>query len=123
MPRETTSESGYPDAGPVVGVVGGHGGIGSFFVRVLQAAGATVLVSDRGTRLGNVEVAARCGLTLVSVPLRATPAVLAEIAPHVRPDAALVSLGSLMELALPALDGRAGEVFLLHPLFGPVAPA
>jgi len=122
MPCETTSESGYPDAGPVVGVVGGHGGIGSFFVRVLRAAGATVLVSDRATRLGNVEVAARCDLTLVSVPLRATPAVLSEIAPHVRPGAALVSLGSLMELAAPASRACRGEVFLLHPLFGPGRP-
>ncbi len=119
MPRETTNEPEYPDAAPVVGIIGGHGGIGSFFARALQAAGVTVLVSDRGTRLGNVEVAARCDLTLVSVPLRATPAVLAEVAPHVRPDAALVSLGSLMELALPASNACRGDVFLLHPLFGP----
>lgn len=119
MPFETTNEPVYPDAAPVVGVIGGHGGIGSFFARALQAASVTVLVSDRGTRLGNVEVAARCNLTLVSVPLRATPGVLAEVAPHVRPDAALTSLGSLMELALPALEACAGEAFLLHPLFGP----
>jgi prephenate dehydrogenase len=119
VPCETTNEPLDPDAAPVVGIIGGHGGIGSFFTRVLQAAGVTVLVSDRGTRLGNVEVAARCDLTLVSVPLRATPAVLAEVAPHMRPDAALASLGSLMELALPSLDGCVGETFLLHPLFGP----
>ncbi len=107
------------DVTPTVGIVGGYGGIGSLFARILSEAGATVLVSDRDTALSNVEVAARSDLTLVAVPLRATPSVLAEVASHVRPDAALSSLGSLMEPSLPALERRAGETFLLHPLFGP----
>ena len=80
------------------GIIGGNGGIGRLFGRLLTEAGAAVLVA---------------------VPLRATPAVLAEVASHVRPGSALVSLGSLMEPALDALrDCRAGWL-LLHPLFGP----
>lgn len=113
---------GLPDNTPVVGIVGGLGGIGSLFARLLGAAGAGVLVSDRGTTLANTALAARSDLTLVAVPLRATPAVLGEVVPHVRPDAAIASLGSLMEPALPALAGCAGETFLLHPLFGPRRP-
>ena len=119
MPRETVNGQHDVGATPTVGIVGGHGGIGGLFARILLGAGATVLVSDRGTTLSNVDVAARSDLTLVAVPLRATPAVLAEVAPHMRPDAALASLGSLMELALPALKQCRGETFLLHPLFGP----
>ncbi len=107
------------DATPAVGIVGGHGGIGRLFGRLLAAAGAPALVSDRGTELTNSDLAARCDLILVAVPLRATPAVLSDIAPHVRPDAALASLGSLMEPSLPALGRCAGHPFLLHPLFGP----
>ncbi len=119
MSREITNEAPQPGVVPVVGIVGGHGGIGSLFARVLGEADAAVLVSDRGTTLTNTDLAARCDLTLVVVPLRATPAVLAEVAPHVRPDAGLGSLGSLMEPALPAMYGCAGDTFLLHPLFGP----
>src|SRR5579883_3318821 len=77
----------------VIGIAGGYGGIGSLFARLLGASGAEVLLSDRETALSNTALAARCDLTLVAVPLRATPAVLAEMAPRVRPDAALVSLG------------------------------
>ncbi len=104
---------------PVVGIVGGRGGIGSLFARLLGAAGATVLVSDRDTTLHNVELPARCDLTLVAVPLRATPAVLAELAPLTRPGAALVSLASLMEPSAAALESCRGDALFLHPLFGP----
>lgn len=107
------------DAAPAVGIVGGHGGIGRLFGRLLAEAGASLLVSDRGTSLTNADLAARCDLILVAVPLRATPAVLSDIAPHVRPDTALASLGSLMEPSLPALERCTGHPFLLHPLFGP----
>jgi prephenate dehydrogenase len=102
-----------------IGIVGGRGGIGSLFARLLREAGLRVVISDRTTTLRNVDVAARCDLILVAVPLGVTPAVLAEMAPHVPSRAALASLGSLMELAVPALASCAGESFLLHPLFGP----
>jgi prephenate dehydrogenase len=85
----------------------------------LGEAGLRVVISDRTTTLRNVDVAAGCDLTLVAVPLSVTPAVLAEVAPHVRSGAALASLGSLMELAVPGLASCTGESFLLHPLFGP----
>ena len=108
-----------PVAPPTIGIAGGHGGMGSLFARLLGAAGATVLLSDRDTPLRNVDLAARCDLTFVAVPLRATPGVLAELAPCIRPEAALCSLGSLMEPAATALETCPGEAFLLHPLFGP----
>jgi prephenate dehydrogenase len=115
-PQGAALETAPPYA---VGIVGGHGGIGSLFVRLLREAGLRVVISDRATTLHNVDVAAGCDLTLVAVPLGVTPAVLAEMAPHVPSRAALASLGSLMELAVPALASCAGESFLLHPLFGP----
>lgn len=116
------SSRGPAAAAPrVVGIAGGHGGIGSFFTQRLAAAGLTVLVSDRETALTNAGLAARCDLSLVAVPLRATPDVLAEMAPHVPPGGALASLGSLMEPAAAALADvpDVPEAFLLHPLFGP----
>jgi prephenate dehydrogenase len=93
--------------------------MGSLFARLLTAAGATVHISDRDTPLDNAALAERCDLNLVAVPLRVTPAVLAELAPRLRPGAALASLGSLMEPSLPVLQECTGEAFLLHPLFGP----
>src|SRR5581483_10882286 len=108
-----------PVTPPTIGIAGGHGGMGSLFARLLGAAGASVLLSDRATPLRNADLVDRCDLTLVAVPLRATPDVLAELAPRVRPQATLCSLGSLMEPAAAALEACPGEAFLLHPLFGP----
>ena len=75
-PQGAALEAAPPRA---VGIVGGEGGIGSLFARLLGQAGLTVLVSDRDTTLSNVDVATGCDLTLVAVPLVATPAVLVEV--------------------------------------------
>jgi prephenate dehydrogenase len=99
--------------------VGGHGGIGSLFARLFGADGLDVLISDRDTALRNTDLAARCDLLAVAVSLRVTPDVLREVAPHLAPDATIVSLGSLMEPAAEALQCCERGTFLLHPLFGP----
>ena len=98
LPQSSSLEAAPTHA---IGIVGGGGGIGSLFARLLREAGLRVVISDRTTTLRNVDVAAGCDLTLVAVPLGVTPAVLAEMAPHVHSGAALASLGSLMELATP----------------------
>lgn len=106
-------------ARPTIGIVGGRGGIGSLFARLFGADGLDVLISDRDTALRNTDLAARCDLLAVAVPLRVMPDVLREVAPHLAPDAAIVSLGSLMEPAAEALRPCTRQAFLLHPLFGP----
>ncbi len=124
MPLDRQAAPGHdPHAPPRVGIVGGRGGIGSLFQRIVARSGAATLVSDRDTALSNAEVAAWSDLVLVAVPLRLTPAVLTSIAPSVRPDAVLVSLGSLMEPSVEPLSGRPGASLLLHPLFGPGRPS
>lgn len=99
--------------------MGGRGGIGALFQRVVVRAGATTLVSDRDTVISNEKVAGQSDLVLVAVPLRVTPAVLASIAPFMRPDAVLISLGSLMEPSVAPLAHAPGAALFLHPLFGP----
>ena len=104
---------------PLVGIAGGHGGLGSLFARLLADSGVPVRVSDRDTALSNDELAASCDLCFVAVPLAITPRVLAAMAVQCRPRTTLVSLGSLMEPAAAELAHGAGERLLLHPLFGP----
>src|SRR5689334_15404749 len=104
----TTSEQLPSPAGtaPVrIGIVGGAGQMGSWLRRFWQDRGYAVRYSDRDTPLSNEDVVDWAHLTFVSVPLRATPAVLRELAPGVAGDRALVSIGSLMGPSAEAMAG------------------
>jgi len=70
-PQGAALEPAPPHA---IGIVGGGGGIGSLFARLLGAAGLRVVISDRATTLRNVDVAAGCDLTLVAGAERRWPA-------------------------------------------------
>jgi prephenate dehydrogenase len=102
-----------------LGIVGGAGQMGSWLRRFWASRGFPVLISDRGTPLSNQDVAAQVDLLFVAVPLHLTPAVLVELGPVVRADAAVISLASLMEPSAAALRTARGDALCLHPVFGP----
>lgn len=103
----------------MVGIAGGLGQMGRWFTQFFGGLGCSVLVSDRGTPLTNRDLAARCRIVVVCVPIRATPAVLDEVVAEAGPGSLIVSTASLMMLALPPLQRTSGEAVCLHPLFGP----
>ena len=94
--------------------------MGRWFARFLTEQGCTVLVSDRGTALSNRALARQCQIVVVCVPIRATPAVLAEIADVVRADALIVNTASLMLPSLAVMEGIPSELLYLHRPVWPV---
>jgi chorismate mutase/prephenate dehydrogenase len=112
------------DAAPrTVAVVGGRGGIGRVMVRLFEDLGHRVLVADLETDLAPGDAAAAADVTVVSVPIDVTEAVVAEIGPRVRPEAVLVDVTSVKAgpvAAMLAATARSGAgVVGTHPMFGP----
>lgn len=103
-----------------LGIVGGKGQMGAFFVRVFAEQGFNVLVSDLGTALSNKELAKKSDIVVISVPIDRTEAVIKEVAPHLKKSALLMDLTSVKAMPLTAMmSAFPGSVLGCHPLFGP----
>lgn len=118
--------------GAEVLVIGGAGGMGSWFRSFLELAGHTLHLVDpalaglppspgRFARLAEVADLDRYLAILLSVPLAQTPAVLDELIER-RPRPLVVEIASIKShLAEPLARARAAgvRVLALHPMFGP----
>lgn len=103
-----------------VAVIGGHGQIGRLLVRLFGELGHRVLVSDLDTTLAAEEAAAAADVTVISVPIADTEAVIRHVGPQVREDALLMDVTSIKSAPVRAmLDHSRGSVVGTHPMFGP----
>jgi prephenate dehydrogenase len=101
------------------GIIGGTGKMGRLFVPVFERAGYDVLVSGRSTSLTNIQLAERCDLVIVSVPIRETVRIIGEISPVLTRDQLLCDFTSLKAVPVAAMLKTDAQVIGLHPLFGP----
>jgi prephenate dehydrogenase len=105
-----------------IALIGGRGQMGRWFQRFFTAQGLDVLVADVDTRQTPEEVARLADVVVVSVPIPKVGEIVRSIAPHLRPDAALMDLTSVKQGPVTAMLAHfAGEVVGTHPLFGPGA--
>ena len=105
---------------PVIAILGGRGEMGRWFSRFFHEQGFEVLIGEPGLTPTCAEVAARADVVVISVPLHLTESVIADLAPHIRPEALLTDLTSLKQGPMAAmLEHFAGAVVGTHPLFGP----
>lgn len=103
-----------------IAIIGGAGQMGQWFERFFADYGLTVLVADLDTPQTPREVAAQADVVIISVPIAKVVEVIRDIAPHLKPDAALMDITSVKQRPLDAmLKAFAGEVVGTHPLFGP----
>ena len=96
--------------------------MGAKYAQALRACGMRVLVADTQTRLMARDVAQRSDVVIVSVPIRVTEEVIAELAPHMRSGALLTDLTSVKVMPLRAMaQSVVKDVGYMgtHPLFGP----
>jgi chorismate mutase / prephenate dehydrogenase len=109
------------DAEPrTVAIIGGRGRIGALLADLFGDLGHRVLVADVDTELRPAEAAAAADVTVVSVPIDVTDAVIREVGPHVREDALLMDVTSVKEGPVRAmLESTRGSVVGTHPMFGP----
>lgn len=121
--RARQSTGAFPQAagGPrTVLLVGGKGRMGSLYAGILARSGHVVRVLDVGDwdRVGRL--AAGCDLAVVTVPIRETRAVIAQLAPHLAPATLLADFTSNKAQPVAAmLAAHPGPVVGLHPLHGP----
>jgi prephenate dehydrogenase len=103
-----------------IALIGGSGQMGRWLQRFFTEHGHQVLTADLDTRETPQEVAAQADVVILSVPIPKVVAVAQDLAPHLRPDAALMDVTSVKQRPLDAmLKAFAGEVVGTHPLFGP----
>jgi prephenate dehydrogenase len=109
----------------------GFGQFGRLAARLLQP-GRDLVVHDPavaasevealGLRAGSLEEAAACEVVVVAVPVAAMQGVFKAIAPHLRPGALVVDVGSVKTLPVQWMLEILPEhvdIVATHPLFGP----
>jgi chorismate mutase/prephenate dehydrogenase len=103
-----------------IAIIGGHGRIGRVMARLFGDLGHRLLLVDTDTALRAEEAAAVADVTIVSVPIDATDAVIRAVGPHVRADALLMDVTSVKEAPMQAmLEATTASVVGTHPMFGP----
>lgn len=105
---------------PKVGVVGGTGGTGAQFARLLAASGFEVRVSGRKTELSNFDLAQQSDFLIFAPPLKHALQIIEETVPYCqREEQLVVDLCSTKVEPMRAMAKAKGRVIGLHPLFGP----
>lgn len=105
---------------PTIAIIGGKGLMGRWFRRFFESQGLEVLVADRHTPQTPQEVVRLADVVVLSVPIPQVALVAQQVAPAMRPEAALMDLSSVKQGPMTAmLDNFPGEVVGTHPLFGP----
>jgi len=103
-----------------IGIIGGTRGMGKWFARFFEKEGYAVHVSGSQTGLSVKEMADRCHVVIVSVPIGVTTAVIEALGPHMQKDSLLMDLTSLKQESVKTmLAASVSEVIGCHPLFGP----
>lgn len=107
-----------------IGIIGGTGGIGGWFADFFRKEGFTIHASGRRTGMAVPEMAGRCAVVIVGVPITTTCEVIRKVGPFMKEDSLLMDLTSLKTDSVRAmLESSPSEVIGLHPLFGPDVPS
>jgi prephenate dehydrogenase len=107
-----------------IGIVGGTGGIGKWFAAFFAREGYPVHVTGRSTGMPLRELAERCRVVIVSVPIAATIDAIRRVGPHLPEGSLLMDFTSLKEEPVrEMLKATAADVVGCHPLFGPDCPS
>ena len=110
------------ESGFEVGIIGGTGGMGRWCADLLEKQGYRVHLAGRTSGLSMEEMAHRCAVVIVSVPIESTASVVSHIGALLPETSLLMDMTSLKEDPLRAmLSSTKAEVMGCHPLFGPQA--
>ena len=101
-----------------IGIIGGNGGMGSLFRRVLSKE-HEVLVADTDTELSNEELARRSDIIIIAVPIEKTVGVIESVAPLLTSGQLLMDVTSLKQEPMDAMQKSQAHVIGAHPMFGP----
>jgi hypothetical protein len=89
-----------------IGIIGGKGAMGRWFQTYFKQDGYPVFISDLDTRLSNAELAVRCDMVILSIPVQTAVSVADEIGPLMKKHQLLLDICSLKEKIVEAMFGR-----------------
>lgn len=104
-----------------IGIIGGRGDMGRLFRKFFSSIGYKVLVSGRRTKLSKTELAVKCDVVIISVPVSAAQKIAREIAPHMRKGCLLADFTAVKSPVIKEMLKADKDVAVIgiHPLFGP----
>ncbi len=105
-----------------IGIIGGKGKMGQYFALFFKKNGYEVFISDIGTKLSNIELAQKCDVVIVSVPIEHTLKVIKEVAPHVSKESLLMDFTSVKAEPVKEMLKSKASVVGCHPMFAPTVP-
>jgi prephenate dehydrogenase len=82
---------------PTVGIVGGLGRMGRWFAGFCEGAGFPVLISDLHTELSSEDLARKCQVLILSLPMEVFPKEVAKLGPLVPESSFMTDLCSLKQ--------------------------
>ena len=106
---------------PLIGIIGGKGRMGNWFKVFFEKQGIKVLISDKGTKISNIDLAKKTDITIVSVPIGKTVDVINEIRNYIKKDSLLCDIASIKDKPTKAMRKSKSGSLGMHPLFGPTA--
>lgn len=101
----------------IIGIIGGKGKMGQLFARLFTQAGYPVLISDRRTRLTNLQLAKKSDVVIIAVPIEKTLSVIKKVVHHMRPQSLLLDITSIKKAPIQAMLTAKSAVIGLHPMF------
>lgn len=105
---------------PLIGIIGGKGRMGSWFKNFFEKQGLKVIISDKDTKLSNIDLAKKSDIVIISVPIDVTKKVIEEIKDYLKKSALLTDIASLKSEVVEAMKKAKSGALGMHPLFGPL---
>lgn len=103
-----------------IGIIGGTGSMGRWFSDFFSSAGYNVMISGRKTEITGDQIAEKCKVVILSVPLDAAVEIAGNLGPKLGREQLLMDFCSLKEsIVKKMLDSTQADVIGAHPLFGP----
>lgn len=106
---------------PTIGIIGGTGKMGQWFVNFFQTQKITVIISGRNTKIKNAELVKKSDIIIISVPISEIQKVIKETIPFIKKNSLLTDLTSFKIMPTDAMKESKSETLGMHPLFGPSA--
>ncbi len=105
---------------PTIGIIGGKGRMGRWFQRLFSQTGHDVLISDIDTELSPEDIASRCPVVILALPMEVFPSMVKKVAPLIPKDHFMTDICSLKKKQVEIMlkESRC-QVCGTHPLFGP----
>jgi prephenate dehydrogenase len=104
-----------------IGIIGGTGGMGKWFASFFQRQGYPVEVSGRRIGPDAQQMAERCPVVMVGVPMEATEEVIRTIGPLMKRDSLLMDLTSLKVAPVRAMLENSISTLSSAPVLLPCA--